>query len=596
MEKVKEFKNEKLVKTIAKYYIINEDFYDKEKLKLRPTANNNEILKGIIKEGKNFEHDEFSNIIENYNYFLKVINKENFNSLTKGIGKLFFAEISLKKKVDDPQQIFESLNATGLNLSEADKIRNYILIDLEQKKQENFYNNYWKVIEKNAKILNTNQNKVDEFIRDYLTLFFKEISNKNKIYQKFKEKFNFQGNEKENELIKLKKYSKHYNKLLNYKEEKDKEISKQLKFINLLEITVSYPFLLGVYQDFKTNVIEKKDFIKILKIIQSFVFRRFILGISTAALNKIFNSLYFDIVKSRQTEIDFIKKLELELISKTRSQRFPNNGEIKTELKYKDLYNIKPKKREYLFLQLENYGHKEPIEITDYTIEHIFPQNPDKEWKLDLKQSEYTKMHEKYINTISNLTLTGYNSKYSNKIFQKKRDMEKGFKESHLFLNRYVASCEKWNIKTLEERFKILYEYFCKIWDFPQIETTNNNTNDEQNIFEISNATGEKVEYILFYKEKIPVKTNKEVLEIVAKKMFNLQPEYFVGTKLGKELKLCRKKDNDKKYSKISDNYFIYTWHSTNNIFKNVKFILKEFGWDNEFFIKFLSKKIVENS
>ena len=80
LEKAKEFKNEKLVKTIAKYYIINEDFYDKEKLKLRPTANNNEILKGIIKEGKNFEHDEFSNIIENYNYFLKVINKENFNS------------------------------------------------------------------------------------------------------------------------------------------------------------------------------------------------------------------------------------------------------------------------------------------------------------------------------------------------------------------------------------------------------------------------------------------------------------------------------------------------------------------------------------
>ncbi len=588
LEKATEFNNERLIKTILKKYIINEDFDDKEKLKLRPTANNNKILQGIIKEGQNFEYDEFSNLIENYSFFLKSITQENFDLLLIGIRKLLFVEMSLTRDVDDPQRIFESLNATGLDLSEADKIRNYILIDLSPKIQEDFYNNYWQEIERNAKILNTNQDKVDEFIRDYLTLSFKEISNKNKVYQTFKERFNFQNNqEKENELIKLKKYSKHYNKLLNPQKETDTDIKKELELIQLLEITVAYPFLLQIYQDFNNSSIDKKEFIKILKIIQSFVFRRFVLDLRTAALNKIFKNLYSDIIKTSNDKFNFIETLEFELRRKTRSQRFPNNEEIKNELKFKDFYNVTPKKRKYLLLQLENFEHKEPINITDYTIEHIFPQNPDKEWQLKLNQLEYTKMQDKYLNTISNLTLTAYNSEYSNKVFQIKRDMEKGFKESHLFLNKYIANCEKWNTETLNERFEVIYQRFCKIWEFPELEITASDTIDEQNLFEISDPTGKKAEYIIFYKEKIPVKTNKEILEIVGRKMFNLEPKSFVGTKLGEILKLSTKKEDDRKYSKISDKYFIYTWHSSKEILNKIELILTEFEWYNELYIKF---------
>ncbi len=153
--------------------------------------------------------------------------------------------------------------------------------------------------------------------------------------------------------------------------------------INLLEVTVSYPFILNVYEDFETEVISKNDFIEILQTVQSFVFRRFIARLGTAALNKIFTTLYYEIDKN-----DYIDSLKFKLVRKQRSQRFPNDNEINNELKYKDLYNINSQKRKYLFLQLENYFHKEPISFEDYSIEHIFPQEPHLKWKSELLPDE----------------------------------------------------------------------------------------------------------------------------------------------------------------------------------------------------------------
>ncbi len=285
---------------------------------------------------------------------------------------------------------------------------------------------------------------------------------------------------------------------------------------------------------------------------------------------------------------NYIKSLQFELIRKPNSQRFPKNDEIKEELKYRNLYKINPNKRKFLFLQLENFSHKEPISISDYTIEHIFPQNPDSKWKLHLSQAEYTEMSEKYINTISNLTLTAYNPNYSNKIFSEKRDMKKGFKESHLFLNKFIANCDKWNIETMNTRFEIIYEQFCNIWKYPEITINENDTINEQNIFDIQDPTGKKVDYIVFYKNKIPVKTNKEILEIVVKELFNLEPAIFIGTDLGKSLKLTKNPDIENKYSQISDNkYYIYTSLSSRDIFKKLEIVLIAFKWYDELYIKF---------
>lgn len=587
LERAKEFKLAKLEKTIPKNYIINEDFEGENKLKLRPTENNDTILKGIISQGIKFEFDEYSNLIENFNYFFERINIENIQTIIDGIAKLLFVEVSLERIKDDPQRIFESLNSTGLDLSQSDLIRNYILIDIEPNFQTKLYNNYWREIEKHARLYETNKTKVDDFMRDYLTMNLKKIPNKTKVYETFKNTFKFHANKNglEKLLIEITKYAKHYNKLINPVAEKDKEIRHNIELINLLEVTVSYPFLLKIFQDYETGIISKYELLEIFQIIQSFVFRRFIVGLGTAALNKIFTTLYYEIDKK-----DYINSLKVRLVRKQRSQRFPNNSEIKNELKYKDLYNINSQKRKYLFIQLENYFHKEPIAYEDYSVEHIFPQEPIK-WKSQMQPDEYAKIKETYIHTLSNLTLTSYNSKYSNRVFSDKRDMEKGFKESHLFLNKFIATCENWNIESLNKRFTIIFNQFCEIWNYPDAIILTDEELEEENIFDIQDPTGKKIEYYKIDDKSKLITSNKELLVEIVKIFFSSEASSFIGTTLGTKIKLVKNPKEKKYHSLISDDYYIYSALSNNDIFRRTKLVLETFNWTNEIYIKFKKDK-----
>ena len=583
-ERAKDFTLEKLKKTIPKNYIINEDDDNDEKLKLRPTSNNDFILKGLIREGRSFEFDDFSNLIENFNYFYDKINGDNIQTIIEGIAKLLFVEVSLERGKDDPQRIFESLNSTGLDLSQSDLIRNYILIDIEPNLQNKLYENYWREIEKYARSNETNKIKIDDFMRDYLTMLSKRIPNKTKVYEEFKTKFQFNSDKSglENILTDIKQYAKHYNKLINPDEENDKDIKHNIELINLLEVTVSYPFIMKVYQDYETEKISKDEFIEILRTIQSFVFRRFIVGLGTATLNKIFTTLYSEIDKE-----DYLNSFLSKLVRKQRSQRFPNNTEIKNELKQKDLYNINSQKRRYLFLQLENYFHKEPIAYDDYSIEHIFPQEPHLKWKSELSPVEYSEMKETHLHTLSNLTLTSYNSKYSNHFFAEKRDMEKGFRESHLFLNKFIATCDIWNIETLNKRYEILFKQFCDIWKYPDIVIDFDDEKKEENIFDIQDATRKKIEYYRIDTQPILISSNKELLVEIVKIFFTSEASSFIGTSLGKRLKLVKNPFSKKNHTLISDSYHIYSALSNNDIFRKTKLVLETFNWTNEVYIKF---------
>jgi len=411
--------DEKLGDKIMETYLINKYAEEEEKLKLRPTDNNDKALKYLLRNDNTEIFPSYSKLIDNFNYFKNNITEENYQIVFQGLSKLMFVEISLDKNNDNPQRIFESLNSTGLDLSQADLIRNYILMGLNRRDQNKIYQNYWEIIEKLAKDETSNESKVSDFIRDFLTLKNKKIPNKGNVYFEFKDKYPISSIEDlENVLSQIKKLATPYNKLLNPKNESDKEIQKQLEYINQLEINVAYPFLMKVYEDFDNNVIDKTTFIEILNLIQSFTWRRFIVGLPTNALNKIFMYLY-DKVKPT----NYLHSIQEWLLQRSGSQRFPRDTEITNALKEKDVYGINSRNRTYFLERLENYQNREYVKIGDLTVEHIFPQNPDPNWKIELEAEEYSFIEKNYTHIIGNITLSGNNGKLGNKSFIEKRDM-----------------------------------------------------------------------------------------------------------------------------------------------------------------------------
>lgn len=582
---------EQLFNKINETYLINKFAADEEKLKLKPTENNNRALKYLLRSDKQEEYSDFSRLIDNFNYFKSRILEENYKAVLTGINKLMFVEISLDRDKDDPQRIFESLNSTGLELSQADLIRNYILMGLKRKSQNKIYENYWEHIEQLAKDESTNSSKVSDYIRDYLTLENKKIPNKNKVYHEFKEKYPTSTVEVlEDILTPIKKLVKHYNKLLNPANEPDNDIRQQLQYINRLEINVAYPFLLKVYDDYSTGVISKQTFIEVLELIQAFTWRRFIIGLPTNALNKIFMRLYEDIDSQ-----NYLTSIQLALLKKKGSQRFPRNQEVVNTLREKDMYGIKPKNRVYFLERLENHRNKELVKIdgnSDITIEHIFPQNPEPKWKIEIGEEEYNFIKENYLNTIANLTLSGNNGKLGNKKFLSKKEMnvdgeEQGYKYSRLWLNSYLTQIDKWGKNEIEKRFQIIEERFLSIWVFPDIDTELDTDFNEVNIFDAEEPTFKKLEYVIFFDQKLEISTVSKLYLEVMKTFFDLQPQTFFTSDLAEKLSLTKDSNICRQAIPINETYFIESNLDNKGKFERIKMALTVFDFEDELTIKY---------
>lgn len=464
---------------------------------------------------------------------------------------------------------------------------------LDRKDQNKIYQDYWEVIEKLAKDETRNVSRVSDFIRDYLTLENKNIPNKGKVYLEFKAKYPTSTLDVlKTNLSSVKSLVKHYNKLINPRNETDKETRLQLEYIKRLEINVAYPFLMKVYDDYTNSVIDKPIFLKILDLIQSFAWRRFILGLPTNALNKIFMNLYDKVDKN-----DYLFSIQKSLLQRSGVQRFPKNTEVIDALKVKDVYNIKPKNRTYLLGRLENHENREPVSIEgneDITIEHIFPQNPDAKWKIDLGNDECIFIKENYLNTIGNLTLSGNNGKLGNKPFVDKRDMnvdgkEQGYKFSKLWLNRYLASLPKWNKLEIEKRFELIAERCLHIWTFPEIELQGETEHDEVNIFDAEDPTYKKLEYAIFFDQKLEIREVSKLYVEVLKQLFELQPETFFTTELENRIGLTKHpvEGNPRQAIPLNDTYFIESNHDNNNKFGRIKQALTIFNFEDELIIKY---------
>ncbi|WP_120871448.1 DUF262 and DUF1524 domain-containing protein [Helicobacter pylori] len=446
---------------IQNRYLINSDEKGNKKFKLILSEPDRDTLLSLIDENRRKPNEPSLKIMENFKLFEEWIRKntDKLETIFKGLDKLMVVEISLERGKDNPQLIFESMNSTGKDLTQTDLIRNYILMGLEPEKQKIFYKKYWRAMEENFK---QNETLFNQFVRHYLTIKTREIPNINKVYEAFKRYQQERGIETEVLLQDLQKYCGYFCRIVFKKEDDNKELNKALSFLVDLEMDVIYPLLLELYSDYSDGVLSEADFIPIIALIESYICRRAVCGLGTNSLNKV-----FPFVTKKINKVQYLESIKAHFVCLTEKQRFPNNDEFKKLFITIDFYHFQ--KREYFLERLENFNTKEPVNTQECTIEHIMPQTLTEEWKRDLGEN-FQAIHDKYLHTIGNLTLTGYNSEYSNNSFQEKRDMEKGFKQSPLKLNQSLKDLESFGEKEIEKRANDLADWALKIWTYPNLE------------------------------------------------------------------------------------------------------------------------------
>ncbi len=446
-------------KEIEDHYLINSDKDGDKKFRLILSESDKDTLLSLIDKDKRKPSKPSSKIVENFKLFEEwVSNTNELETIFKGLEKLMIVYIALKKGKYDPQLIFESMNSKGMELSQTDLIRNYIVMETEVEKQESFYNKYWRAMEEEFE---QNKKLFDRFVRHYLTIKTREIPNINKVYVALKD---YQQKERigiEDLLKDLQKYCGFFCQIV-FKKEADKDLNKALGFLVDLEMDVVYPLLLELYSDYSDRVLSSNDFISIIALIESYLFRRAVCGLGTNSLNKVFPSFTKHIQKD-----EYFKSLKAHFGYLTEKQRFPNNDEFKDCFITIDFYKFK--KREYFFERLENFERKERVYTREYTTEHIMPQELTEEWERDLGEN-FQEIHDKYLHTIGNLTLTGYNTEYRNRSFQEKRDMEKGFKQSPLRLNQSLKDLESFGEEKIKKRANDLADWALKIWTYPKLD------------------------------------------------------------------------------------------------------------------------------
>ena len=459
-------------KKITTAYLTDEYAEDEKKLKLKLIEGDDYAYDQLISNSKPVEG---SLITANYQLFYDAVasmTDEQLNGLYDSIMKLEIVHVSLEpSKGDDPQLVFESLNSTGQKLLEGDKIRNYVLMNMTSEKQEKFYKRYWEPLENII-----TKNDIDKFIRYYLSVKKHELASDKNIYFEFKSYANRQGNDAESILQDMLMYADFY-KIIKNASGIDNSYKAVLSRINKLQINMTIPLMFDLFAAHKNGRITETELTECFGILESYLVRRIICGLSTNSLNKLFVGLALEIDKyTAKDHIPYVEAFKYAILSKKGKSRFPNNHDFRDKFSTYELYNAKPYVKKYILERLENWNNREQVAVEEQidngtlTIEHIMPQTLSDEWKTALGDT-WELIYAKYIDTPGNLTLSAYNRDYSNLSFQKKKNMpEKGFIHSKLQLNVYLKKINKWDEEEIKNRAEVLFERALQIWPIPSTD------------------------------------------------------------------------------------------------------------------------------
>lgn len=450
-----------LKQRIFEEYLVDKWKPEDTRIKLKPVKNDQKAFGKLFSDST--EHIRESNLTVNYDYFYDRIQKQEItiDQLYDAICCLEIINIRLDRD-DNPQLIFESLNSTGLDLSEGDKIRNFILMGLPPKEQEVYYEKYWNKIEVCTKY------DVSAFIRDYLSVKQQVIPQQKKIHTNFKEFVELGKIETESLLVEMLAYAKRYQILLDGKSG-SAALDACIDRLNRLETTVTRPYFLEVLRLYSENKLTLAQVTEIFLTMENYLFRRTMCDLPTNALNKIFLMLHREIVRYDGTEDNYVEKLKYALLSKKERARFPDDEEFKAAFAERPVYLMNSKNKIYILERFENFGTSEDKDVYrhcddgTYSIEHIMPQHLTPVWQKELGD-DYEQIHELWLHRMANLTLTAYNSKYSNSSFTEKKTMQNGFDDSGIRMNTWIAKKDKWTLKEIEERNEHLMGRALIIW------------------------------------------------------------------------------------------------------------------------------------
>lgn len=451
-------------KKLRHYYLLDAEQSDDRRFKLLLSQTDKGSLIAILKDAPQ-PADPSLRVTENFDLFTKWVGEEQEDlvPICEGLAKLVIVDISLSRDQDNPQLIFESLNSTGRELSQADLIRNFVLMRLEPDLQARLYQDYWRPMEV-AFGQEAYATQFDAFMRHYLTVRTGDIPNVREVYDAFKEFARSElAGDTETLVADIARYSEYFCAMALGKET-DPDLKLAFHDIRELKVDVALPFLLELYRDYEDGVLSKDDLLAAARLVESYVFRRGICSIPTNSLNKTFATF----TKALRKEA-YLESIAAHFLSLPSYRRFPDDDEFVRELRVRDLYNFP--RRSYFLRRLENEGRKERVPTDSYTIEHILPQNPDlsPQWRADLGP-EWQRIQWTYLHTLGNLTLTGYNSEYSDRPFAEKRDMEGGFAQSPLRLNEALRACERWDEDAIRRRAALLARTAAAVWRAPALD------------------------------------------------------------------------------------------------------------------------------
>lgn len=566
----------RLAEILEDTYIVDKYRREERKVRLKPFRDDCIAFdKLIYNEEEDYIQD--SKVTINYKYFYDriVLGQElKADDLYRAIDSLEIIDIELEPQHgDNPQLIFESLNSTGLDLTEADKVRNYVLMNLSPETQELFYDKYWNRIEKFS------LNELDGFIRNYLTIKTGIIPNIKKIYFAFKE---YTKNTEDIEIVlqDMLVYANIFNKIKTYNIG-DKDTNEIAKRLDLLDMTVAYPFLMAFLVYAQEVALPMTEIKAVLSCIETFIFRRLMCELPTNALNKIFSSLHNSVIKMKEESDTYSSVMIFILESKKLSSAFPKDEEFINGFTTKNIYSMQSKNKMYIFERLENGSSKEKNDVVEnieqgiLSIEHVMPQTLSNAWKQALGEN-WEAIQEKWLHTISNLTLTGYNIKYSNKPFIEKRDMENGFKQSGLRLNHYIAQFDKWDEEELEQRKQELSNMAKKIWSYPSTDFKPKVVDDDIVSLSEDNgiATGRKLQYYIFQDEREDVTDWADMMWSVINRLYIINPSILYEEAKGDKNVWFTTTETNNHYKKVAEGlYFCPSNSSTWNkmaILKNL--------------------------
>lgn len=451
-------------------YLVDQWEPEEKKVKLKPVKNDQKAFTRLFGSEKDYILD--SVVTQNYLYFCERLRACDLTAdeIFEALRKLVIIDISLQQD-DNPQLIFESLNSTGLDLSEADKVRNYVLMGLPQMLQEKYYEQYWNRIEDYTNYA------VSEFIRQYLTFKQSSWPSINGVYRAFKDYAEVQEGI-EPLLQDMLVYARIYNEITN-SSTGDAGCNTILARLDRMGMSVANPLLFALLGRLKTGTSSPEDVRRALTVIETYLFRRLACEVPTNSLNKTFATLDNEVRRLTPDDGEYVDAMIYALTAKEGSARFPDDTEFGENVRQRDFYNLAQKNRIYIYDRLENGDSYERVDVPalmtqkehGLSIEHIMPQTLTESWKRMLG-NDWERIHSTWKNRIANLTLTGYNSKYSNRSFYEKLEIKDGFKDSHLYLNKWIAEQTTWGEEQLQQRAELLVQRFMQLWPMPKTDFT----------------------------------------------------------------------------------------------------------------------------